>query len=118
MTCAEEVDLAPFGIEQGCCIDGQLIQSLLGTPLQVAKDKNQRPSYGCMASIDIGTYNTCLHRCTYCYANSSQTLVDKLAADHDPNLSMISGQLTDGDEVRQRKLVSLRSLQEDLFEKI
>jgi DNA repair photolyase len=36
------------------------------------KDNGQRELCGCMAAKDIGEYNTCIHQCEYCYANTSK----------------------------------------------
>jgi DNA repair photolyase len=41
------------------------------------RDNGQREFCGCMKSKDIGQYNTCIHRCEYCYANTSKEAAAK-----------------------------------------
>jgi len=99
-TCAEEIDLSEYHIEKGCCIDYFLISNIFNhdkelrdflkpTPqtqlsffepnnrAKTLKDSGQRKECGCIYSKDIGHYNTCMHLCSYCYANHSQTIVRK-----------------------------------------
>ena len=41
-SCAEQIELSDFGISHGGCIDSLLISHLIGQPIHVHKDKNQR----------------------------------------------------------------------------
>ena len=66
--CAEEMNLAEFGIGRARCIDAELLMALSGRRISRAKDPAQRPACGCARSVDIGTYGTCGHGCVYCYA--------------------------------------------------
>lgn len=67
-SCGSEVDLESFGVKSGKCIDSSLIRDLFAIEVPNRKDKVQRLLCGCIESIDIGQYDSCLHGCQYCYA--------------------------------------------------
>lgn len=115
-SCSEEIDLTRYGIAHGHCIDRKLFEDLLGLRLDLDKDKNQRLECGCIASIDIGMYNTCKNHCLYCYANYSQTTVEKNHSFHNPYSPLISGEITPEDVVKERKVASCKNCQLNIFD--
>lgn len=105
-TCAEDIELEQYGIGHSKCIDPNLIESLLDSKIKADKDKNQRQACGCVTSIDIGAYNTCLHDCVYCYANYSKDMVKKNTADYNVDSPLLCSQLTSEDKIREREMKS------------
>lgn len=101
-TCAEAVDLSQFGISHGHCIDGELFAKLTGQTLALGKDRNQRTECGCMASIDIGMYDSCANGCQYCYANHSPITVRRNIQAHDPCSPLLYGNFGPEDIVKDR----------------
>lgn len=99
-TCGEKVDLSEFGIHHNKCVDDKLILKITNNHPDILKlfgqsgaeqlslldvnrkskpkkikDTGQRAECGCIISKDVGQYNTCPHRCVYCYANTSENVV-------------------------------------------
>ena len=106
-SCAEKYDLSKYGIAHGKCIDDDLIAKITGQKLKVSKDKNQRDECGCVESVDIGLYNTCLHGCQYCYANFSDKIVLANRALYDPSSPILCGAVEEDDKISERSVKSV-----------
>lgn len=84
-SCSEVVDLEAIGIRHGACIDGDLIRELFGISGGFARDRNQRDACNCAESADMGSYNSCRFRCSYCYANFNEGVIERNRSGHDPD---------------------------------
>lgn len=68
-TCCEDDLIVIPGLSKGHCIDSRLLQQLYPEQEFTTEIRPTRTGCGCYASRDIGRYDTCRHRCLYCYAN-------------------------------------------------
>lgn len=113
--CAESIELNDLGIARAKCIDGELIEKIIGCKISAKKDKNQRSGCGCAASIDIGAYDCCPNGCGYCYANTSAKTAEKNFALHDASSPLLCGVPIAGDKIKERTIKSIKESQSILF---
>jgi hypothetical protein len=88
-SCAQEGDLAAYGIRHGKCIDDRYIKETFGFEVTSGKDPSQRRDCGCIVSKDIGMYDSCLFGCIYCYATTSHEKARENQRRHDPKASSV-----------------------------
>jgi len=112
LTCAEDVDLSQTGILKGKCIDDRLLEKEFGLRFDGKKDLGQRKECGCIKSIDIGQYNTCLHGCVYCYATANKEAALRNKERHDPDSPVLVGSIRGIDK---NLLLPPIKVQQDLF---
>jgi DNA repair photolyase len=107
--------LSSFGIKHALCIDNRLVERIIGYSLDVTKDKCQRLECGCVASVDIGAYNSCLNGCLYCYANYSKEIVERNRKNHNQLSPLLIGEVSKNYVVKDRKTESSKIMQQSLF---
>lgn len=111
-TCAEEIELSEFGIRHAACIDPKKVEKVAGFPIVSKKDPGQRPACGCMASVDIGMYDTCGHGCRYCYATFyNEGALKKRMSAHRSDSPMLIGEPDGNELITEKKDGSLKILQ-------
>lgn len=115
-TCAEKIEWGNLNIPHACCIDKERFEHIGKCRLSLGKDQNQRAKCGCIASMDIGAYNTCKHGCLYCYANYSQNTVKRNSMTHNPNSPLLFGEVGEGDVIKERVVKSCKENQLTLFD--
>lgn len=89
------------GIEVTGCLDEHTL-NLIGI---YPKSKNKATDWGCLCypNTCIGVYNTCLHKCKYCYASADFDKCDENFKLHDPKSPLLIGNLKPTDTIIEMK---------------
>lgn len=101
-TCFEKEDLVEYGFIKGECLSHSLAYILTGKKY---KDWKARGKNGCscVEMVDVASYNTCPHKCRYCYANYDEKRVKDNYKKHDDNSSLLIGKISDDMNIKVRK---------------
>ena len=81
--CCQDV-LVEGLVQKAHCIDGELLAALFADRPPVTEARPTRKECGCVASRDIGMYDSCPYGCLYCYANQSREAALARFRAHDP----------------------------------
>ena len=102
ISCAEDDLLLNYGLDKGECISPNEVYRLTGKidfKVQNIRKNNCR----CLSSVDIGSYNSCLNFCKYCYANFKEEDIIKNNKSHNKYSSLLIGDLKDTDIIKVRR---------------
>lgn len=107
--CSKEKWLSNYGIDVLGCMRLEDYERACGFKLKPTQKMQARKGYcACLIANDIGSYNSCLHFCKYCYANSSHKQVLANYQKHDDNSPFLIGNALADDEIRIAKQESWR----------
>ena len=105
-SCAAADEYKNYGIMNSGCITRDILEKSNNICLNKVKDKGSRQGCRCIHWHDIGEYDTCLNACKYCYANRNNNIVKKKYEKHDPNSPVLTGQVTNNDNITVAKQIS------------
>ena len=109
--CSKEKWLSSYGIDVNGCMRLEDYERAIGFSLTPTKKMEARKGYcTCYLSNDIGSYNSCLHLCSYCYANGNSNLVLSNFKKHDEDSPFLIGNISPDDKIRLAKQESWKEI--------
>ena len=100
-TCFEDRNLTEYGFTKGECLSHELAYKLTGKTYKNWSARKEQKC-NCVQMVDIGVYNSCKHFCKYCYANYDEKQVNNNFINHNPNSSLLIGELRNDDIIKER----------------
>ena len=100
-TCFEKHNLVEYGFKKEDCLSHTKAFKLTGKTYPAWKAR-KGGLCNCVAMVDIGVYNSCNHKCVYCYANYDEKSINNNIKNHDANSSLLIGKLFKDDIIKKR----------------
>lgn len=95
-TCLENKDFAKYGVNVNGCMTKEILEDALNIQLKIDRGYSRKGCF-CLLGNDIGAYNSCLHGCLYCYANTEKRSVISNYRLHNCHSPMLIGSLKKDD---------------------
>lgn len=100
-TCFENRNLVEYGFVKGECLSHSLAYKLTGKTYKNWKARKEQKC-NCVQMVDIGSYNSCMHFCKYCYANYDENQIKKNFKMHNSSSSLLIGEIEKDDIIKKR----------------
>lgn len=100
-TCFENRNLKEYGFDIGECFSHKKAFELTGKTFKNWTARKEKKC-NCVQMVDIGAYNSCKHFCKYCYANFDEKQVNINFNHHNPDSSLLIGELSRDDIIKER----------------
>ena len=100
-TCFEERNLCEYGFKRGECLSLIDAYKITGKVYDEWTSRKERKCK-CAKMVDVGEYNMCRNFCKYCYANFDEKRVRFNMERHNPDSSLIMGEIEKGDIIKRR----------------
>ena len=114
--CSKEKWLASYGVDIDGCMRVKDYENSIDSKLDIKQKMEARKNYcACYLSNDIGSYNSCMHFCKYCYANGNEMTIRKNYKEHDDNSPLLIGHINREDKIRLAKQESYKDKTITLF---
>lgn len=114
--CSKEKWLSNYGIDDEGCMRLEDYERALGYKLKPTRKMQARKGYcSCFLANDIGSYNSCMHLCKYCYANGNYNQIKNNYLNHNDDSPMLIGSLEPSDQIKDAIQESWIAREYDLF---
>lgn len=114
--CSKEKWLSGYGVDIDGCMKVKDYENSVASKLDIKQKMEARKNYcACYLSNDIGSYNSCMHLCKYCYANGNELTIRKNYKEHDDNSPLLIGHISKEDKIRFAKQESFKNETITLF---
>ena len=105
-SCATNESYEQYNIHAAGCTTREILEQAHNVVYKNVKGTGIRENCHCIPSRDIGTYNSCLSECKYCYANRKPEIPKNVIKLHDEKSPLLLGQLKENDRLIGTKIIS------------
>ncbi|MCR5564262.1 MAG: DUF1848 domain-containing protein [Gammaproteobacteria bacterium] len=114
--CSKEKWLVDYGVDIDGCMRVKDYENSINSKLDIKQKMEARKNYcACYLSNDIGSYNSCMHLCKYCYANGNEMTIKNNYNLHDDNSPLLIGHINPGDKIKLAKQETYKDRRVTLF---